>query len=250
MIYSNYFFIDGSALTAQIRQLQRAKPEFRKRKLDPQKFVNHFMTHLRDLHGGQYKRATFYFPKGDEVSVGDYVSIPNHKSPGKVKDVHFKFCGHKLKKSAEFQEFVEKSVPTKFQSRFSKSEKGIDIQICCDALGLASSGRLERLFLLTNDSDFLPLFYSLKDFGANISIIHLCSSIEPNAELLREADSYDVVDDAFLDRMFSVAPPSGNTVADSPNRVEAITSKERPQSEKPETTPSDLSLAEEVETGK
>ena len=143
---ANYFFIDGSALTAQIRQLRRAEPVYRARKLCPLEFINHFMMWLRELHGGSYKRATFYFPQGDEAAVEEYLRMPNHRQPGEIRDLQFKFCGHKLKKSAEFDKFVEETVPTKFQSRFSKSEKGIDIEICCDALRLASSSRVENSF--------------------------------------------------------------------------------------------------------
>lgn len=36
---NNYFYIDGSALTAQIRQLQRADPSFVGRKLCPKHYI-------------------------------------------------------------------------------------------------------------------------------------------------------------------------------------------------------------------
>jgi hypothetical protein len=142
----NYFFIDGSALSAQIRYLWRSNPTFRNRKLCPRHFISYFVNALPELTGGSYKRATFYFPEGDQASVEEHLRMPDHGRPGEIRDLHFKFCGHKLKKSAEFDKFVEERVPQKFQGRFSKSEKGIDIEICCDALRLASGGSLERLF--------------------------------------------------------------------------------------------------------
>jgi NYN domain-containing protein len=143
---------------------------------------------------------------------------------------------------------VEEHVPSKFQSRFAKSEKGIDIEMCCDALRLASAARLERLFLFTNDGDFIPLCRTLKEFGTNISILHLSAATPPNTELLREADSYDIVAKDAFDAMFFPAAHteseliSGGTsdlvregeVA-SPDAVE-------PVSEKPETEPSDLKM--------
>jgi len=165
-----YIFIDGSALTAQIRQLSREDASFKDRRLSPSLLVSHFMRSLQDLHGGSYKRVTFYFPIGDETAVEEYIVMPDHKKPGEVRDIHFKFCGQKLKKSAEFRTFVETQVPAKFQNQFSKSEKGIDIEICCDAFKLAAAARLERLFLLTNDDDFIPFCRMVKEFGANISI--------------------------------------------------------------------------------
>ena len=239
---ANYFFIDGSALMAQIRQLQRAQPLFRNRKLCPQKFIHYQMIYLTELHGGSYKRATFYFANGDNANINEYLVVPDHTVPGTIRDLYFKFCGHKLKKSAEFDKFVEEGVPLKFQGRFSKSEKGIDIEMCCDALRLASASRVERLFILTNDGDFMPLCRTLKEFGANISIIHLSTSNPPNADLLREADSYDVVPDALLDQMFTphATDPELPLSPESEQPHENVLVDQAPQSEKPDAAPSDL----------
>jgi hypothetical protein len=137
------------------------------------------------------------------LSIPILVTYATYTSnPGNVRDIHFKFCGQKLKGSAEFTAFVESAVPTKFRDRFRKSEKGVDIEMCCDAFKLASASRLERLFLFTNDDDFLPLCKALKEFGANISIIHLTDVVAPNISLLKETDSYDVVPIAVLQRIF------------------------------------------------
>ena len=249
----NYFFIDGSALTAQIRQLQRAIPRFRGQRLCPKSLINYFNMTLSDLHGNSYKRVTFYFPKGDEAAIEDFIAVPSHTTPGEIRDLHFKFCGHKMKKSAEFDKFVEEKVPLKFQSRFQKSEKGIDIEMCCDALRLASRNRLERIFLLSNDGDFLPLCRTLKEFGANISILHLSSVTLPNLELLKESDTYDVVPEEHLDSVFLAAPEpiDAADVADSKvigtttpgEAIELINwgkDSEEPRSEKPDAAPADL----------
>jgi|SRR5665213_2898599 len=143
---ANYFFIDGSALTAQIRRLRKRYPTFVDRYLNTQMLIEYFAMTLRHLGSNEYKRATFYFPVGDESAIKDYVIIPDHGKPGEVSDIHFKYCGQKLKGSAEFDRFVEESVPEKWKHRFSKSEKGIDIEMCCDAFKLASASRVERLF--------------------------------------------------------------------------------------------------------
>lgn len=198
---NNYFFVDGSALLSQVKSLQKTKRRFFGGKLDILKFVRHFMFFSsKDLHGGEYKRAAFYFPEG-ERDIKDFLVIPDFKKPGLVRDVHFKYCGKKIKSSLEYQKFLE-TVPKKFRYRCMKSEKGIDIEICCDALKLAANGKLERLFFLTNDSDFLPLFKTLKDFGVNISLVHLSNATRPNDDLLREADSYDVASEDALASLF------------------------------------------------
>jgi hypothetical protein len=232
----NYFFIDGSALTAQIRQLRREDASLKGRKLCPKRFTDYFMGALVVLHGGSYKRVTFYFPIGDEAAIEDYLLMPDHKNPGEVRDVHFKFCGQKLKKSAEFAEFVETQVPSKFMNRFSKSEKGIDIEICCDAFRLAAASRLDRLFLFTNDDDFIPFCRTIKEYGTNIRIIHLSDTVNQNLSLLRESDSYDVVPKQHLQQMFLPIPDV------PPPQSEPSTSALKPEAE-----PSDMTLDDSPE---
>jgi len=205
------------------------------------------MNALPDLHGHEYKRITFYFPKGDEIAVEEYLEIPDPKKPGQIRDLNFKFCGEKLKKSAEFEKIVEEHIPPKFFARVAKSEKGIDIEICCDALKLASASRMERLFLFTNDSDFIPFCRTLKEFGANISILHLFETGSPNVGLLREADSYDVVSLEALGTIFLPLPgPSEGAPAATEAEQEAeMTGDEEVISEKSEAAASDARQANE-----
>lgn len=206
------------------------------------------MFSLEELHGGNYKRFTFYFPSGDDANVETHLHMPNLKNPGEVRDIHFKYCGHKLKKSADFDKFVEESVPAKFQDRFAKSEKGIDIEICCDALRLASTAQVERAFLLTNDSDFIPFCRTIKEFGAHISLIYLSDATPPNGDLLREVDTYDIVPLNDLQTMFLPVPDEATLNAEAAaeaaeERREAV---EEMLSEKPEAEPSDLASADDV----
>jgi uncharacterized LabA/DUF88 family protein len=120
-----------------------------------------------------------------------------------VRDVHFKYCGEKLKGTDAFKKFVKENVPEKWMHFVSKSEKGIDIEICCDALRLAAIGKIDRLFLLTNDSDFIPLCRTLKDFGVNVSLVHLSDIKPPNQSLLEHCDSYDVIKRESLNSIFT-----------------------------------------------
>lgn len=246
---NNYFFIDGSALAVQIRQLKRADPSFANRKLCPKQFIAYLMSALPDLHSREYKRITFYFPTGDEAAAEAHLDMPDYKKPGEVRDIHFKFCGEKLKKSPEFAKFVEENVPPEFQSRFAKSEKGIDIEMCCDALKLASTSQVDRLFLLSNDGDFIPFCRTVKEFGVNISIIHLSEHVLPNADLLREADSYDVVplgalQDIFVPQFQTPQLPLDPAVVETAEKPteEVVASLD---SDKPDSVPSDLKTTEE-----
>jgi uncharacterized LabA/DUF88 family protein len=242
-MFANYFFIDGSALTAQIRHLRRAEPSLAPRKLCPKRLVNYYMRALTELHSNQYKRVTFYFPKGDETAIEDYLVMPDHRNPGEVRDMHFKFCGQKLKKSKAFTEFVANVVPKEFQGHFSKSEKGIDIEICCDAFKLASAAALERLFLFTNDDDFIPFCRAIKEFGANISIIHLSAMPTRNLSLLKEADSYDVVPGKELQNLFLPVPEAAIPEAPGPEAV-ALRGDAFESALKPDAAPSDMVVDE------
>jgi hypothetical protein len=126
---------------------------------------------------------------------------------------------------------VETQVPTKFLNRFSKSEKGIDIEICCDAFRLAAASRLDRLFLFTNDDDFIPFCRTIKEYGTNVSIIHLSDTVNRNLSLLRESDSYDVIPQHHLQQMFLPIPDI------PPPQPELSTSALKPEAE-----PSDMTV--------
>jgi len=164
--------------------------------------IHHFILNLRDLHNGQYKRAVYYFAKGDP-RIEEYLSLPDFKEPGLIRDVYFKYCGGKLRGSKGYDEFL-KTVPSKYRDRCSKSEKGVDTELCCDALQLSATGKLERLFLLTNDSDFIPLCKRLRDFGSNVSLLSLSESNIVNKELVKECDTYDTLVDGHLREIFGV----------------------------------------------
>lgn len=201
---SNYFFIDGPALISQVRELQKENKKYRGHKLNPLELVLHFSINLPELGSQEYKRAVFYFAK-DDPQVKEFLSMTDRKKPGLVKDIHFKYCGKKLPRSKAYDVFLSK-VPQIYRDSFTKSEKGVDTEICCDALQLSATGKMERLFLLTNDSDFVPLCKRLKDFGTNISLIRLSNATKVNKELVDECDTYDIVKDTSLPLIFNLPP--------------------------------------------
>lgn len=197
----NYYFIDGSGLLAQIRTLWKKEESFNWRRLDPLKFIEYLAISFPELISANYKRAEFYFPLGEQ-NLEAYLIMPNCKTPGLVRDIHFKHCGEKIEKSIAYETWLEESVPPQWKDRCVKSEKGVDIEICCDALRLASLGKMDRLFLLTNDRDFIPLCKTLKDFGVNVSLIHLSKFTNPNKLLINECDSYDLLESIYLEQVF------------------------------------------------
>ena len=54
-----------------------------------------------------------------------------------------------------------------------RAEKAVDTQLCADALQLAAVGKLDRLFLYTNDYDFAPLCRALRNLGRNVNLFRL-----------------------------------------------------------------------------
>jgi hypothetical protein len=119
---NNYFFIDGSALTSQIRILQKQDPSFRKRRLLVDRFLRYYCAVLHQLGSHEFKRAVFYFAEGDQVAIEEWIVVPEFHKPGAVRDIHFKYCGHKLKGSSAFAEFVT-TVPAKWRDRFNKKRE-------------------------------------------------------------------------------------------------------------------------------
>lgn len=206
-IANNYFFFDGSSLIAQIKQLQNARAVFKSHKLDANSLVRGFarnplMVDL-GLRGG-YRRATFYFAKGDK-QVEQYLTIPDFSKPNLYRDIEIRHCGVKIPHSTKYEKFL-KGVPHEFLDRCQKSEKGVDIEICCDALQFAATDRLDRLFLFTNDSDFLPLCRKLKEFGANVSLLRLSDARPVNSKLAEACDTYDVFPEGILLAAFGLPP--------------------------------------------
>src|SRR5216683_3288052 len=196
-----YIVFDGSSLISQIRQLQDQQGIFKGNKLDPLLLVTGFTSALtmRDFMGSAFRRAIFYFADGD-TQIEEYLTLPDSTKPHLIRDVEFRFCGTKLARSAKYDEFL-RGVPDDFLDRCQKSEKGVDIEICCDALQLAAAGQLDRLFLLTNDSDYVPLCRKIKQLGANISLLGLSDARPVNRDLAQACDSYDILDP---DRLFQV----------------------------------------------
>ena len=199
---NNYFFVDGSSLIKDIVSIKKSIPELSDKKLDIIKFSKCFTgARLDILHSGIYKRFVVYFV-AQENRINDNIIIPDFIIPGQVEDLQIKTCGKKLKRGAAVDRWIsENNPPIKVLERLTKSEKAVDTQICCDALQLATNGRLDRLFIYTNDYDFIPLCQTLKSMGANISLFKLQAK-GVNKELARECDSFNDVPENELNSMF------------------------------------------------
>ena len=200
---NNYFFVDGSSLIHDVVSIKKSETELAHKKLDIMQFLKSFTgERLETLHTNIYKRFVVYFVNG-ENRIDDNITIPDFTIPGQVEDLQIKFCGRKIRQgSASDRWILEHNPPINVLERLNKSEKALDTQICCDALQLAIFGRLDRLFIYTNDYDFVPLCQTLKSMGANVSLFRLQEK-NINKDLVRECDSFSVVPVNELNSLFA-----------------------------------------------
>ena len=201
-IEDNFFFIDGSALIADVTTYRRKHPSLKEKKFKLQGLVDDLMDRrLYHLHTESYKRFVFYFATRDE-RVKETFQLPDIDKPGAGTDIYIRYCGKRLPKSKKVEAWIsEHNPPAAVMDKLHRSEKAVDTQICCDALQLAAYNKLNRLFLYANDSDFLPLFGTLRQCGANISLVRLFKK-GTNKDLLKECDSFDVMKEDALEKCF------------------------------------------------
>ena len=66
--------------------------------------------------------------QGDEVAIEESIVMPVFHKPVAVRDIRFSYCDHRLKGSAAFSELSPPFRRNRID-RFSKSEKGVDLEL-------------------------------------------------------------------------------------------------------------------------
>lgn len=199
----NYFFIDGSALLSDIKKYRDEHLELKTKKFDPVIFSDVFFysTDLQKFHSGSYKRVVFYFVKNDE-RIEKFIELPNFKKSGLISDLEIKYCGKKIPDYKKAKKWLDdQKAPNSVRDSLYKSEKAVDTKICCDALILLSLNKLDRIFLYTNDYDFIPLCQAIKSMGANINLVKLTES-RVNNNLVTECDGFHTFTDMEIYEFF------------------------------------------------
>jgi uncharacterized LabA/DUF88 family protein len=166
-------------------------------------FVTYFTGRLFEgFHGNAYKRFVFYFVQDDE-RLRSIFEIPDFTQKTNVGDIHIEYCGKRIRQFEQAKVWLdENNAPDMVRECLYRSEKAVDTQICCDALQLAAVGKLDRLFLYTNDYDYVPLCQTLKRMGANINLFRIRAD-SVNANLAEECDAFHVMDENNLRNCFS-----------------------------------------------
>lgn len=200
---NNYFFVDGSALLADVKKARVDLGLPGLARLDLIAFARYFTGfRLHKFTGDSYRRFVFYFVQEDE-RLRAAVRIPDFSRPGAVEDLRLEFCGKRIRQFDQARSWLEAhNAPEAVRECLYRSEKAVDTQICCDALQLAATNKLDRLFLYTNDYDFVPLCRAIRQLGANVNLLRLHAQTVNNT-LVSECDAFHVfVDEGELRAAF------------------------------------------------
>lgn len=193
-----YFFVDGSALLGDIVRARRDLGLAPATRLNLVQFAGYFTSvRFQSWHANEYRRFVFYFVQEDE-RLESMVIRPQPTVPGAISDLRLEFCGKRIRQFQLAREWLDQNnAPENVRECLYRSEKAVDTQICCDALQLAATNKLDRLFLYTNDFDFIPLCKALRQLGANINLFRLRGE-GVNAALANECDALHVVEEGVL----------------------------------------------------
>lgn len=77
-------------------------------------------------------------------------------------------------------------------------QKGVDMLLAVDLLRLAYGGRIDRMLLLTADSDFVPAIEAARDTGVVTSLVY-APSLNVHNSLLSAVDERLRLEPAFLE---------------------------------------------------
>ncbi|MGH3629897.1 MAG: NYN domain-containing protein [Sciscionella sp.] len=206
---NNFFFVDGSALLSDVKRLRNEDSTFANRRLCLTTFARIMAMEpwFASFHQNIFRRFTYYFVEGDDRLDKDLI-VPDTSKPGVIEDLRIERCGKAIKEFRAAQDWLkEHNAPQHVADCLYRAEKAVDTQICADALQLAAVGKLERLFLYTNDYDFVPLCRALRHLGLNINLFRL-KAFSVNKELASEADALHEFPADSLQRCFLPKVPS------------------------------------------
>jgi len=185
-----YFFIDGSHLMSSINTLWRKKLDFKDKKLSIKLLSNALMQEW-SYYIGSTVRITYYFKK-DEKRIKTMLTIPDICKPGEKDHWQIKECGQNIR--GTIPDDALQKLPPKYRDYFPRAEKGLDIQLACDALSLVATGKTSNIVFLVNDGDYIPLFETVQQLGGNVYLTALDSSQNIHKNLVNLADKYLTLD--------------------------------------------------------
>lgn len=197
--------IDGSHLFASIAQVWRDHPELKDHKLRID-VLSDVLTTKWEIYTGPSIRTIYYFKKGNQ-RIKEMLDIPPASSPNMRSHWQINECAQSVTSIPEKE--IAKLDP-KYRDQFHKAEKGLDMELACDALQLVANGRTDAVVFLVNDRDYIPLFKAVQRLGSNAYLCALDAKQPIQRDLAEVADLYLTLDDN-LNAIFGYTPPPVET---------------------------------------
>lgn len=205
----NIFFIDGTALIYDVIKLWEFDGLYKSKTLDLKRFSK-VLEKRGSKFGNEFVRAHFYFGKRDTRTT-KYVKLPDHRIPGEIDHIRIDYCENFDSNGVPPDERAKLS--PKFADRFPKQEKGLDVQLVCDATNYALRNAADNYFFVIRDRDYIPLCRLLREVGKNVYLISSSIRIPVPEEILTEVDYYltldtpAAIDTKDLDACFDIQRP-------------------------------------------
>ena len=200
-----YIIVDGSHLFSCIGILQKNKTQYADKKLDIGRLTDALTQTWSIAMGNQVVRVVYYF-KPKDTRISSMLEIPQVNEPGKKDHWQIKQCGQSLKTIPDKE--IQKLSP-KYRDYYPRAEKGLDVQLTCDVLMLVARGVAANIVFLVNDRDYIPLFETIQQLGANTYITSLSKKPQMQKRLAEIADKYQTLD-TELDVIFGMKSPTGS----------------------------------------
>ena len=192
--------IDGSHLFASITRVWRDHEELQNKKLKIDVFTRAVHSYWTPYTGPAI-RSIYYFKKGDK-RLKTMLDIPSSQSPNHKSHWQINECAQSVTSIPDSE--IQKLDP-KYHDLFHKAEKGLDMELACDALQLVADRRIDSVGFLVNDRDYIPLFKALQRLGANTYISGLDIRQPVQKSLVDLADLYHTFE-SDLDLFFGYTP--------------------------------------------
>ncbi|HUB93923.1 MAG TPA: NYN domain-containing protein [Verrucomicrobiae bacterium] len=201
-------YVDGSFLFASIERVKRTHPELASSKLNvailSRALHNTFAENI-----GLNLRTNYYFRTKDERIASMLTVPPPHGQSGHWQ---IKECGINLRGMKPVPTEVLDQLPKQYRDLYPRAEKGLDMELACDALLLAASGRVQSFVFLIGDRDFMPLLTAVQRLGSNTYIAGLDVQQHVPSELLNLADRYATLE-GWLNQIFAYTPQPPPVIA-------------------------------------
>jgi uncharacterized LabA/DUF88 family protein len=185
MIAKTLVLIDGENLVFRYQEMVKAG---RKPKAEIVHIPDVFVWHKSILDNLviNVSRAIYYTSAQGDDNYLDSISRQIQKVNYKVRDISYTMSG--------------RLVPRVFKkSNKSTKSRHVDIQITLDALVSACTHDVADFYIISGDSDFIPVIEQLIRFGKVVKVGALSSGLYSRLDLV--PDDFEILDDDFFEPM-------------------------------------------------